>query len=749
MKRLRLYLKGAVQGVGFRPFVYRLALKLGLKGFVLNEGGRVLVEVEGKEEDLRAFLKALKEEKPSAARIDALEVEELPPFGYGSFKILTSREGSPSVALPPDAAVCPDCLRELYDPKNRRYRYPFITCTVCGPRYTLALALPFDRENTTMKHFRMCPDCKREYEDPADRRFHAQTISCPRCGPKLYLYGPEGLKAEGEEALRLAVKALKENRVVAVKGVGGFHLVCNALSDEAVGLLRKRKRRPHKPFAVMFKDEKQLLNYCRASKPELTLLKSPAAPIVLLKSKGKLSKLVAPGLDTVGAFLPYTPLHHLLLSELPFPVVATSANLSGEPIVKDDEEALKKLFAFADLILLHDRPIARRCDDSVVKLVGGKPLVLRRSRGFVPEPLELPFSFKGELLAVGGQQKNAVAFVKDGKVFLSHHVGDLETEAAVRHLEETVYDLKKLFGFRPSAVVCDLHPRYESTRFARRLADKLGLKVIRLQHHFAHAVSCMADNRLSGELLALTWDGTGLGTDGTIWGGEFLKVSYEGFERVGSFRSFRLLGGESAVKEPRKTALALLFELLKREALELEHPLVRSFSEAELKLLYKAYEKGVNAPVCSSAGRLFDAVAAILGVCYEASYEAQAPSMLEALFDPDEKGAYPFSFTGGVLDWGEAVLALLSERDPSRGFTRFLRGLAKGAAEAVKSLGFKRVCLTGGVMQNAPLVSLLREELERAGAEVFVHERVPANDGGLSYGQAVAGAVILSKEVGA
>ena len=733
MKRVRIELKGVVQGVGFRPFVYRLAKDCQLGGFVKNDGKGVYIEVEG--ERVEEFLKRLNLEKPPLARILFQQVEFLHPTGYKEFFIEESEESkAKEVLILPDIATCEDCLRELYDPKDRRYRYPFINCTNCGPRFSIVEKLPYDRPNTTMKSFTMCIYCEKEYKNPEDRRFHAQPIACPYCGPKLILH-PTG--EEGEEALSKVIRALKEGKIVAVKGIGGFHLMCNALDDDVVQELRKRKRRQEKPFAVMFKDLEQIQEYAHLTDLEKALLISPERPIVLVRSKGGLAKSVSPGLKRIGAFLPYSPLHHLILNSLDFPLVATSGNLSEEPIVKDNQDAIQKLGPLSDFILLHNREIKRRCDDSVVKVVGGFPLPIRRSRGMVPLPIILPFKLNRKVLAVGGMLKNTFAIAFDDVVILSQHIGDVENLQTLEIFEESVRDFMELYSFKPDIIVHDLHPRYETTRWAMSQDfPKVGV-----QHHYAHVLSCMAENGIRERVLGISWDGTGYGTDGTLWGGEFLSCDYQNFERVFYFKPFRLLGGEKAVKEPARVALSLLLDLYGMDALELNLPPVNFFNENEKTILYKAYSSHINAPYSSSVGRLIDAVASILGLRQRVSYEGQAAMILEDLYSYYVKDTYPFEVKGSTVDWTQILEGVIKDRNnPEIAVSRFINTLANVCLYVAENVDIERVCLSGGVMQNDPLVSKIKEYL--SGFKVYTHQKVPSNDGGISLGQAVYGGLL-------
>ncbi len=743
VKRAKIFLKGLVQGVGFRPFVYRLAKELNLKGYVLNDGRGVLIEVEGDAENIATFLKLLHTDKPPAARILSQELKFLSPKGYKDFEIRKSQKTAETeVLVLPDLATCEDCLRELFDPADRRYKYPFINCTNCGPRFTIIERLPYDRPNTTMKKFQMCEECYREYTDPKNRRFHAQPNACPKCGPKLYYWEGGKITAEGNEAFEKLVEELKKGKILAVKGIGGFHLMCDATNEKAVSLLRERKRRKEKPFAVMFRDLTQLEEYTNPTELERALLISPERPIVLVEKKRELAPSVAPGLKRVGAFLPYSPLHHMILEAVDFPVVATSGNLSEEPIVKDNDEAIKRLSELADAIVLHDRDIARRCDDGVVKVVGGVPTYIRRSRGATPLPILLPFGLKRKVLAVGGMLKNTFALGWGNRVIPSQHIGDIENLSTLRSFDEAVRDLLRLFEFEPEAVVCDLHPRYETTRWAEEFAKERGIPLIKVQHHYAHILSVMADSGLpeGEEVLGVAWDGTGYGLDGTVWGGEFLRANYQTFERLFYFKPFRLIGGERAVKEPSRVAISILFDLFGEEALKLDLPTVKYFKPFERELLFKAHQKGINSPLTSSAGRLFDAVASLLGIRQKLSFEGQAAMMVEDLFDPSVEDSYPFTVKGKEIDLSETFLGVIEDRNnPSLAVSRFINTLARVVLEIAKSVGMEKVALSGGVFQNDPLVGRIKEYLKREGFEVLTHSQVSPNDSGLSLGQAVYG----------
>ena len=625
-QRLKVVIRGAVQGVGFRPFVYRLATGLGLPGWVSNSSQGVFVEVEGAPEVLRTFLLRLETERPPRASIQSLESSFLAPVGLETFEIRPSDgTGTPTTLILPDIATCTDCLHEIFDPADRRYLYPFTNCTNCGPRFSIIQSLPYDRPNTTMARFAMCDACRAEYENPGDRRFHAQPNACPACGPHLELWDAERTPlATHDRALNAAVDAIRNGRILAVKGLGGFHLMADARNEEAIRTLRERKHREEKPIAIFAPYLDWVKVHCEVSPLEQRLLVSPESPIVLLRRRhafdaeiAPVASSVAPGNPELGVMLPYAPLHHILLRILNIPIVATSGNLSDEPICTDEREALSRLSGIADLFLVHNRPIARHVDDSVVRVVLDREMVLRRARGYAPLPVHVGRPLP-PLLAVGAHLKNAVAVSNRTEVFLSQHIGDLETTQAFDAFRRVCGDLTGLYDLKPQAVACDSHPDYLSTRHA----DAVGLPVIRVQHHHAHVLACMAENGLSAPVLGVSWDGTGYGLDRTVWGGEFLRVTDAAWDRVAHLRPFPLPGGEQAVKEPRRTAIGLLYEMLGDDCLAREDLApVRSFEPRDRRLLAQALAHRINTPVTSSAGRLFDAVAALLGLRLAVRFE--------------------------------------------------------------------------------------------------------------------------------
>ncbi|MGE5346328.1 MAG: carbamoyltransferase HypF [Acidithiobacillales bacterium] len=789
--RLRVEIEGAVQGVGFRPFVYRLATDEGLGGWVLNDGRGVFLEAEGEADGVERFRKRLIGEPPPRARVVAVREEELTPTGDSVFEIRFSRgEGVKSVLVLPDVATCGLCLADVRHPAGRRRRYPFTNCTNCGPRFTIVRALPYDRPNTTMAGFRLCADCRAEYESPRDRRFHAQPNACDACGPHLELWSPSGdVLATGDAALRACCEALSKGRTCAVKGLGGFHLMCDARSPGAVAALRERKARHEKPLALMVRDLEAARALCEISGEAALLLESPERPIVLLPSRAGsgIAENVAPLNPNLGLMLPATPLHHLMLDDLGIPLVATSGNLSDEPICTDEREALSRLGGIADLFLVHDRPVERHVDDSVARIMDGVPRLLRRARGWAPLPVRLAADVP-PLLAVGAHLKNSVALAVGRQAFLSQHIGDLETPEALAAFERVIADLARLYEVAPAAVAHDLHPDYLSTKWA--LAS--GLPAVPVQHHHAHLASCLAENGSEGPALGVTWDGTGYGTDGTVWGGEFLLGDAEGFVRVAHLRPFRLPGGEAAIREPRRSAAGLLWEMANEEERGREREgggegtaedflegkrertsaTVGAFTDTEKRVLSSMLERGVNSPVTTSAGRLFDAVASLLGVAQKCSFEGQAAMRLEWLADENEKGSWNFSFeeTGPLtssdvqsgaeraagasvspsrilLDWAPLVSALLAESAAgvpvARLAARFHNALAAAIVEVARRVACPRVALSGGCFQNKLLTERAASALRREGFEVLLHRDVPPNDGGICLGQAAVAAARL------
>ncbi len=769
--RLHISLHGAVQGVGFRPFVYRLATEMGLNGWVLNSSQGVFIEVEGCRRELDSFVARLEEEKPPRAYIHGMETSFLDPVGFMEFKIQESNsDGEKSAFVLPDIAICPDCAAEIFDPGNRRYLYPFTNCTNCGPRFSIINSLPYDRANTTMAKFEMCDECKAEYDDPTDRRFHAQPNACPKCGPHLELWDNAGsVLAIRNAALLGAAEAIRAGRIVALKGIGGFQILVDAWNDDAVKRLRARKHREEKPLALMYPSLDHVKHDCEVSELEERLLLSPEAPIVLLGRKRRtirrfetfarletpdISESIARRNPYLGVMLPYTPLHHILMRELGFPIVATSGNISDEPICIDERETLYKLGKIADLLLVHDRPIERQVDDSVVRVVAGRMQIIRRARGYAPFPVEIQDSeFKIQnCLAVGGHLKNTIAVSSGNNIFISQHIGDLSTVEAYRAFEKVNDDFQRLYEITPAIIAHDIHPDYLSTQFAA----KAGGEKVGVQHHLAHVAACMAENALDGRVLGVSWDGTGYGEDGTIWGGEFLVTDGSSYDRAATFRPFRLPGGAASIKEPRRTAVGVLYEIFGDAVFEMtELPPVLAFDSGSLTLLKKMVKSGLNSPLTTSAGRLFDAVASISGIRHIVNFEGQGAMELEfASAGADTEEHYGFEIVGDrrqemrdrkyfepklVIDWEKiirGVLADLSDSIPvGVASAKFHNTLAEIIVDAAKHVDEEKVVLTGGCFQNKFLTERTVRRLTKEGFKVYWHQRVPPNDGGISLGQ--------------
>jgi hydrogenase maturation protein HypF len=735
-----LQMRGRVQGVGFRPVVFCLAHELGLRGWVLNTASGVEVALSGAPEAIATFRATLPDRLPAAADIQRIEEAGHPDDIPDGFEIRSSAgSGGACVAgILPDLATCPDCLKEVLDPADRRYRYPFANCTHCGPRFSIIKQLPYDRDHTTMQGFQLCPACEAEYRDPRNRRFHAQPNACPDCGPSLtWSTAAGGRLSSRDDALMAAVEALCAGNIVAVKGLGGFHLMVDARDADAVGRLRERKRRDEKPFAVLFPSLQAIQQACEVSEAEQAWLESAAAPIVLLHRKegaGILSDEVAPGLPWVGAMLPYTPLHHLLMQELGFPVVATSGNLTDEPICTEFKEALQRLGGLADFFLTHDRPIARPMDDSVMAVCDDEPLMMRRGRGLSPYSFPLPGAPDG-IVAAGAQMKATVAVTAGGQAVMSPHIGDLDHDSSVRLWDRAVTDLLGLHGLAPSLAAVDLHPDYASTQGA----SCLGVPMETIQHHHAHIAACMAENGLEGPVLGLAWDGTGLGTDHTIWGGEILTCTRASFERTGWLRPFPLPGGDAAAKEPRRAALGVLWEM------QSNHP-APGFTDEERGVLQGMLKAGIHAPQTSSAGRLFDAVASLLNVKQVMSYEGQAAMCLEAMAGDRAAAPYPFEWAGAVLDWQPMIEEMLRGQDTvEAAAARFHETLIAMMVSAAERSGLRDVCLSGGCFQNRRLLAGAMRQLGEAGFRGVRHREIPPNDAGLSLGQAV---VVSARKTG-
>ena len=742
MQRVLIHIHGIVQGVGFRPFIHKLVKERGLRGYIKNTSSGVELELEGEREELTGFIEDIPRRAPKLAVIEAMETEYLPDLaGYEDFRILSSKtEAFRNTLISPDICICDDCLRELRTPGDRRYRYPFINCTNCGPRFTIIKDVPYDRAKTSMSAFPMCPDCDREYHDIEDRRYHAQPDCCPDCGPKVFFLDAEGKTVEGD-AIELARQSIKAGKIIAVKGLGGIHLACRCDDASIVRELRRRKQRDEKPFAVMCRDADCAREICLVSEDEEKILDGFRRPIVLLRKKRQGLEHISEN-GFIGVMLPYTPLHYLLFGDDIDILIMTSANLSDTPMMYRNDEAVEKLRGIADGFLLHNRDIQTRCDDSLCWVLGGAEYFARRSRGYVPFPItvveELP-----PLLACGAEQKASFCLSKGSYVFPSQHIGDLKNFETLENYTGQIKHFQRLFDIRPQAVVCDLHPDYMSTEYASSIAEEESLPLIKVQHHHAHMAACMADNGQNGSVIGLVWDGTGLGTDGTIWGAECLIGDYSGFGRFGSILPIPLIGGDRAVKETDRVAFALL------DASGCDT------GSIEKEGIYKTVlASGLNCPVSSGMGRLFDGVAAILGIKTLCSYEGQGAVLLEAAAAEDEE-VYPFALEGEPLryDWRGTIRAICTDIeagvDTGRIAARFMNTLIEMAVRqccaAREASGIDVVALSGGSFQNMYIMSRLPGRLEKEGFRVLRHRRVSTNDEGLSLGQLMIAAAKLEK----
>ena len=747
MKRAEIGITGIVQGIGFRPYIYNLAQRHLIRGWVFNNEKGVFIDAEGEDGHLDQFIQEIPKLAPPLARIESFQVKPVKPFGYTTFEIRKSEEAQEKfVLISPDVATCDQCLSELFSPKNFRYRYPFINCTLCGPRFTIIKDIPYDRHKTTMIPFVMCPVCQKEYEDPSDRRFHAQPNACPTCGPSLRLEDGDGKEVAGD-AIEETLNLLSQGQILAIKGLGGFHLACDARNNVAVSSLRSRKFREDKPFAVMCRNIEEVEEHCDVNEGEERLLLSVERPIVILKKKehSAIAHAVAPYQNSLGVMLPYSPLHHLLLNGSLKTLVMTSGNVSDEPISYKNEEGSHRLSNIADHFLFHNREIHMRCDDSVTRIFEGKSYILRRSRGYVPFPIKLPYPLE-MILACGGELKNTFCLTRGQYAFMSHHIGDLENLETLTSFEEGIDHFKRLFYIEPKAVAYDLHPDYLSTQYALSIPD---IPRIGVQHHHAHIVSVMAENGMEGDVIGVALDGTGFGLDETIWGGEFIKANLRDFDRLAHLKKVPMPGGSMAIKEPWRMAMVYLSEAFGDEAIDLKIDLMERIDFQKWDILKRAIEKKINTPWTSSMGRLFDAVSSLLSIRDEVHYEGQAAVELEMIADQEVKEGYPFHIrqaeTLMVIDSAEMIRGIV--RDLKDGihsskisgkFHRTVARLIIETCEAIRSREkLNRVVLSGGVFQNIFLLSLVATGLRDSGFDVYTHHLVPPNDGGISLGQAV------------
>lgn len=751
MAKLREIVKvfGIVQGVGFRPFIHKLVNNYGFKGWVRNNTAGVIIDVEGEEEDLISFVRDIYDKAPDLAVIENVTVEPADLMNYTNFKIISSESDDKGfVLVSPDVSICPDCYNELINPDDKRYEFPFTNCTNCGPRFTIIEDLPYDRAMTTMKEFVMCGECEDEYHDIDDRRYHAQPNCCPDCGPSMVLLDKNGSIVEGAP-IETAAKMLERGAIVAIKGLGGFHLSCNGMDAQVVNELRKRKLRDGKPFAVMCRDIQTIKEYAYVSEDEEKILESFRRPIVLLKKKEgcPVPGEVVPDTEYIGFMLPYTPVHYLIFKHLSLDIlVMTSANISDNPIIYKNDDAVLNLNKIADFFLFHNREIRTRCDDSLVRVINKREYFLRRSRGYVPFPVKLDFDFD-MILACGAEQKASFALSRDRYVFISQHIGDLKNYETLAHYEDQVENFKRLFKIEPQAVACDLHPDYLSTTYG---VEKYDVKKIFVQHHHAHMASCMADNNLDGDVIGVTWDGTGLGSDGTIWGGEILTGGYSRFKRSGSFMTLPMPGGDRAVKELYAMAYSYLIKTYGinidkyKDILKVTHS-----KEKELKIIGSMIDKKLNSPETSSCGRLFDGVSCILGLCSTADYEGQGAVRLEAAADISTEDVLDYNIVKSdglyIYDWratiDDIVRLVRAKKDISFIASSFHNTMVETAAEMLDRIridsGLNRVVLSGGVFQNIYLLNKLVRKLKALEFSVYIHKRVSTNDEGLSLGQLI------------
>ncbi len=751
----KIEISGIVQGVGFRPFVYKLAHRYALSGSVRNSNDGVELQVQGKMPQVQAFIDSLQQELPSLAHIDSLDIEDDRLMEYKGFRIVESDDTQQKRAsMSPDISVCESCLEEMREPSNRRFGYPFINCTDCGPRYSIMQRLPYDRPNISMKLFQMCKECEAEYNNPEARRFHAQPISCFNCGPTLSLLDSKGRALyAGKEAIQKAIEAVREGKIIALKGLGGFHLICDATNRTSVSLLRERKKRPSKPFAVMFPDIDMLKASVIMSSKEEALVLSKEKPIVIASRSDNhgVFEAVAPGIDRLGVFLPYTPLHHLLLEGVGRSVVATSANVSDEPIITGSHDLIDKLGRVVDLVLDHDREIVNANDDTVMQVVAGENCFLRMARGFAPRNIPLPFKSEKKILALGAHQKDTISLVIDDKLIMSPHIGDLNSVQAFEYFERTVETFERMYDFHPDVIVCDEHPEYMTSRWAKeRQVQEPSTRLIKIQHHYAHLLAVKAEHNLMGKALGFAFDGTGFGNDkvnskaregslgcGSIWGAEVMILDEKGYQRHLSLHPFRLLGGEKAVKEPRRSALSLLFEYFSlEEVLNLESPIRNAFTAEELKLLHRAWEKGVNSPYATSMGRLFDAVASLADIVHFSSYEGESGLKMEACVDRSNTRHFPFSITEGRIDLEAMVRAIISMKQKREIVSMFFNTLVEIIVQVSRQHPDLPLIFSGGVFQNKVLAEKIVQRMQEEERSFYFQNTTPLNDGGISLGQA-------------
>jgi len=736
IERSIIDVSGIVQGVGFRPFVYTIAKELDLKGFVLNNGHGVHIEIEGTQQKLDLFLTRLQDELPPLSQIDKIKKVHKKPQGDRSFVIQESNQSQKTALISPDISICNQCLSEFYDLHDKRYHYFAISCTHCGPRYSIIETVPYDRVSTSMKFFTMCQACDREYHDPLDRRYHAQPISCYDCGPTLTLYDSKNEKIDSQDLIKKVGALFKDGAIIAVKGLGGFHLMCDGYNDESVALLRRRKNRPVKPLALLFPTIESVEENSEVTPFEKEMILSKEKPIVLISKKTdtQIASNIAPDIDRIGAMLPYTPLQFLIFEYFKDPLVATSANLSNEPIIRTKDELIQKLGGVVDYILDFNREIVNAVDDSVVQMIDQHPLFLRLARGFTPKSITLPFTLNKNILAVGAEQKNTIALAFGNQVILSPYIGDLTSIEAFDYFERTLQTFKRFYDFIPDLIVCDKHPEYATTLWAQ----KQKVPVVQVQHHHAHILSVMIEQQIHGRVLGVAFDGTGYGDDHTLWGGEFLLCDNDrSFDRVASFKPLVLLGGDKAIKEPRRIALAMALEVMDLENVK-KTKIADWFSPTELTLLHQAYQKRINTIQTSSVGRIFDGVASLLEIVHVLSFEGESGLKMEQYYNEKINNYYAYNINNGVIDYDQMIFGLLKEDNLIRGVSMFFNTLIEIIVSIAHSQNLPLV-ISGGVFQNRVLVGLLLKRLEKEGIRYYFPQNITPNDGSIALGQIAYG----------
>ncbi len=728
--------KGIVQGVGFRPFVYNLCKKLKINGWVNNDDEGVNIALEANEFLIEEFIKQLKTYSPPLAVIDSLKILDKEFENFNDFQIIESKNNSnKTTIISPDISICQDCIDDINDENNFRYNYALTNCTNCGPRYSIIKTVPYDRVNTSMEKFTLCPLCQEEYTNPTNRRYHAQPVCCEKCGPKLELFNKENKKIQKDiEAIKKIATLINNGEIVAIKGLGGFHLVCDATNDKVVEELRLRKNRPTKPYAVMFKNIEQVYDYALFNEFEKDIITSKEKPITLVKKKQNtnLSSLIAPNISKIGVFLPYTPLHIILFKFLNNPIIATSANLKDEPIIRHKDELLSKLGHVVDFVLDFNREIINAVDDSVVQVIKDDVVKLRNARGYTPTTIKLETKQNKKIMALGANQKSTISFCFEDNIIVSPHIGDLNSIESLEYFTRTVETFKRFYDFEPDVIVCDKHPNYESTKWA----SKLNIKVVKIQHHYAHILSTMAEYKLKDKLLGFSFDGTGYGDDGNIWGGEVMLASKENYKRLFHFKYFKLLGGEKAVKEPKRVALSLLFDnYTLNELKQMNIALLNEFTNMELNNFYMMWQKDINASLTSSLGRVFDAIASLSNIAHTQSYEGETGLLIEEYYDKNILDSYKYKIENEEIDISDMIKMIITESNKKIICSKFINTIVKIVVDISNNYNDLDIVLTGGVFQNKTLLEKCIDELKKVNKKVFFNKKVSLNDGGISIGQ--------------